>query len=189
MDQKNVRSTDKATALATAVKKTLQQRTAGLAPVAAALQARTNALKAADSPKLAQYSALSASLALAQAATRNKPQVSPDTYVVQAAIVNELNQPRTDCSLVLTDPGDVLGSKTRPQLANADGYATILLRKGEFPTIVDGTAPVYVRVIDGAGREVFWPTTPLTAKSGTAAVFRVVVPGQPLTVKPRPDTR
>jgi hypothetical protein len=126
-----------------------------------------------------RYQALSQTLTQTKAAIKNVPQVSSETFVIQGLFVNETGQPRPDCSLVATDAGDVLSSKLHPQRANADGYATLVLRAQEFPTVVNGTVPIFVSVIDSTGSQVYAPTTPITAKSGTVAVFRAVIAGTP----------
>jgi len=101
--------------------------------------------------------------------------------VIQGLFVNETGQPRPDCSLVATDAGDVLSSKLHPQRANADGYATLVLRAQEFPTVVGGTVPIFISVIDSTGSQVYAPTASITAKAGTVALFRAVIPGTPLS--------
>jgi hypothetical protein len=124
-----------------------------------------------------RYQALSQTLTRAQGAIKNAPQPSSETFVIQGQFVNENGQPRPDCSLVATDAGDVLSSKLHPQRANADGYATLVLRALEFPTVVDGTVPIFVSVIDSTGSQVYAPASPITAKGGTVALFRAVIPG------------
>ncbi len=125
----------------------------------------------------ARYQALSQTLTQAQAAIKNAPQPSAETFVIQGLFVNETGQPRPDCSLVATDSGEVLSSKLHPQRANADGYATLVLRAQEFPTVVGGTVPIFVSVIDATGSQVYAPSTPISAKAGAVAVFRAVIPG------------
>jgi hypothetical protein len=149
-----------------------------LEPAARYAQLKLSALKSGQSSS-DRTANLVQSIATTRAALNNPAPVSPETFVVHGAIVDENGKPRTDCSLAVTDAGTVVSSKLGPQKANTDGYATAVLRAAEFPSVIDGTTPIFVSVTDGEGRQVFAPAKAVTAKPGGVATFRAVVPRTP----------
>jgi len=167
---------DRAGALRTLASELTRVKTRALGPVGSVVKTGLTALTNAKAPNAARYQALARKISTAQATIRNQAVVTPDSFLVQGQIVDETGAPRTDCSLVVADAGQAVSSKIGPQKANADGFASVLLRAAEFPGVVNGSEPVFVSVLDGQGRQVYAPSTAVAAKSGLAITFRAVVP-------------
>ena len=147
-----------------------------LAPAAKVVQLRLAALTNANDASASRFQALAQTISTAQGRLRNPATATAETFVVHGLIVDETGAPRTDCSLVVTDAGTAVSSKIGPQRSNADGYASVVLRAAEFPTIVNGAEPVFISVLDDAGRQVYAPGDAVAAKSNAVVTFRVVVP-------------
>ena len=160
-----------------------------LAPAAQLVQLHLTALTNTQDPGAARYAALAQTISSSQANLRNPVTASAENFVVHGSIVDETGAPRADCSLVVTDAGTAISSKLGPQQANADGYASVVLRAAEFPTIVNGTEPVFVSVLDERGRQVYAPGDGVAAKTNAILAFRVVVPRVAATAVPSPRSK
>lgn len=173
---KSSASTDQAGALRSLLTDVNSAKSRALAPAAKLVQMRITALTNANDAGAARYQALAQTISTTQGTLRNPATATTETFVVHGLIVDETGAPRADCSLVVTDAGTAISSKIGPQQANADGYASVVLRAAEFPTIVNGKEPVFVSVLDEAGRQVYAPGDGVAAKTNAIVTFRVVVP-------------
>jgi hypothetical protein len=183
---KSSSSSDQAGALRSLITDASAAKSRALAPAAKLVQLHLTALTNAQDAGVARYQALAQTISSSQAKLRNPATATTETFVVHGIIVDETGAPRTDCSLVVTDAGTAISSKLGPQQANADGYASVVLRAAEYPTVVNGTEPVFVSVLDDRGRQVYAPGDGVAAKTNTILTFRVVVPRVAASAPPSP---
>jgi hypothetical protein len=186
---KSSSSSDQAGALRSLITDASAVKSRALAPAAKLVQLHLTALTNAQDAGVARYQALAQTISSSQAKLRNPATATAETFVVHGIIVDETGAPRTDCSLVVTDAGTAISSKLGPQQANADGYASVVLRAAEYPTIVNGTEPVFVSVLDDRGRQVYAPGDGVAAKTNTILTFRVVVPRVASNAEPPPAAK
>jgi hypothetical protein len=179
-------SADQAGALSSLINGASAAQARALAPAGQLVQLHLTALTNAKVAETTRYAALAQRISASQAKLRNPATATAETFVVHGSIVDETGAPRADCSLVVTDAGTAISSKLGPQQANADGYASVVLRAAEFPTIVNGPEPVFVSVLDDRGRQVYAPDDGVAAKANAILTFRVMVPRVAAKAAPAP---